>query len=289
MSPDLCPFTEHLVFKYSFNCMNPFIVNKNSQDKEAHPAPCGKCIMCRKRRINQWAFRLQEHFKQCHTAWFITLTYDTDHIPFTPTGLKTISKRDIQLFFKKLRKTTTDKISYYVAGEYGESFERPHYHIILFNARVETIQNAWDKGMVYYGDVNIKSIRYTLKYLHKPTKIPLFDGDDRQPEFQLNSKGLGLSYLTEDMIKWHKHNPTERNYVNFDGNKKMAMPRYFKDKIFNDLERDKIQSKQKRQANYNQMTLENMSVYDSQKFIHQVKETNKHIERQMSLKNYDYV
>lgn len=275
--------------------MNPFIVNKNNQDKEAHPVPCGKCIMCHKRRVNQWTFRLLKQFENCYTAWFITLSYDTDHLPFTKSGQPTLNKRDVQLFFKKLRKTTNDKIKYYVAGEYGENYDRPHYHIILFNAKVEAIQNAWSdehgkyRGMVYYGDVNEKSIRYTLKYINKPTRIPLFDGDDRQKEFQLTSKGLGADYLTAETIEFHKNSSAEKNFVTLRNGAKLPMPRYYKNKIFDENQLEIIQEKAKKQARFNQAYLEGMSPYDSAKFIHQVHETNKHIERQIAAKHYEYV
>jgi hypothetical protein len=42
-------------------------------------------------------------------------------------------KRDLQLFFKRLRKAYPDvKLRYFACGKYGEQFARPHYHVILF-------------------------------------------------------------------------------------------------------------------------------------------------------------
>ena len=55
----------------------------------------------------------------------------------------TLQKSDLQKFFKRLRKKTHEKISYYAVGEYGDNTQRPHYHIILFNAIPRIVEAAW--------------------------------------------------------------------------------------------------------------------------------------------------
>lgn len=108
-----------------------------------------------------------------------------------------LSKRDIQLFLKRLRKAheshrgQMQPIKYYAVGEYGGITGRPHYHIILFNADIELIQDAWQNGQVHYGKVSGASVGYTLKYMTKPSRIPMHRNDDRTKEFSLMSKGLG--------------------------------------------------------------------------------------------------
>ena len=37
--------------------------------------PCGKCIECRKARVNQWFVRLSQELKRSTSAYFVTLTY----------------------------------------------------------------------------------------------------------------------------------------------------------------------------------------------------------------------
>ena len=74
---------------------------------------------------------------------FLTLTYDNEHLPM----FGTLVKQDIQNFFKRLWwKVSTEKLRYYVVGEYGAqcpyheivdcpqcgSLQRPHYHAIVF-------------------------------------------------------------------------------------------------------------------------------------------------------------
>lgn len=221
-------------------CQTPFTVMDKLRG--SIPVPCGKCPNCLARRVSGWSFRLMQEDKIALSAHFITLTYDTKHVPITRNGFMSLSKRDLQLFFKRLRKVSPRglKIKYYAAGEYGGNTRRPHYHIILFNAKLEKIQPAWDLGNVHYGVVSAASVGYTLKYISKPAKIPLHSNDDRLREFALMSKGLGENYLTEQMVNWHHDDLDNRMYVNLEGGKKASMPRYYKEKVYTELERKRI-------------------------------------------------
>lgn len=216
-------------------CLTPFIVKNNQQDEI--PVPCGKCPACYARRVSQWSFRLIQEDKVSHSSHFITLTYATEHVPITARGFMDLSKRDLQLFFKRLRFINDKKIKYYAVGEYGGKGMRPHYHVILFNADLNTIQKAWQLGNVHYGQVTGASVGYTLKYMSKQARIPLHKNDDRTPEFGLMSKRLGISYMTPAMIKWHHACKHERMYVTTVQGQKVAMPRYYKDKIYDEHDR----------------------------------------------------
>lgn len=154
-----------------------------------------------------------------------------------------LSKVDLQLFFKRLRKAhgaSHQTIKYYAAGEYGGKTSRPHYHIILFNAQLELIQNAWNKGQVHYGTLTEASVGYTLKYIHKKAFKKKHANDDRQPEFALMSKRLGDNYLTKAAIQWHQNDYLNRMYLVIEDGKKVAMPRYYKEKIYGDDQREEI-------------------------------------------------
>jgi len=123
-------------------------------------------------------------------------------------------------------------------GEYGGTTKRPHYHAILFNATEDQVELAWKKGSVYFGDVNDNSIGYTLKYLNKQSRIGLLGDDDRHPQFTLSSNGLGISYITKNMIKYHYSDLHNRNYIQLPGGCKARMPRYYYEKIYGGYERD---------------------------------------------------
>lgn len=178
------------------------------------------------------------------TAEFLTLTYDTDHVPITANGFMSLEKRECQLFFKRLRKAqgkTEQPIKYFLVGEYGGKTKRPHYHVILFNAQRQYIDAAWQAGATWYGDrVGEASVGYMLKYMFKKGRIPMFDRDDRVPEFQLMSKGLGLNYLSPNAIKWHLNDLINRTHLVIEDGKKIAMPRYYKDKVYDEDQKELI-------------------------------------------------
>lgn len=225
--------------------------------------PCGKCIHCVSRRISSWSARLMQEDRVSRSSFFVTLTYDTDHVPLSDAGYMTLSSRDLQLFFKRFRKLnlklTNDKLKYYACGEYGSRRMRPHYHIILFNASLVALIGdreasfvsrkivdldgyhnyrcaAWPAGSITVGRVNEASVGYCLKYLSKQGKIPVHRKDDRIPEFQRTSKGLGVSYL-DSMALWHEADILNRFYMPLKGGMKVCLPRYYKQKLYTESDR----------------------------------------------------
>lgn len=112
--------------------------------------PCGRCIGCRLEYSRQWANRCLLELGYHEQSWFVTLTYDDAHVPrryygASDSGLAlpslTLCKRDIQLFFKRLRKAYSGcHIRYFGCGEYGPSTYRPHYHLIVFGLNLTDLQ-----------------------------------------------------------------------------------------------------------------------------------------------------
>lgn len=217
-------------------CISPIhIENKTPFHRQERflPVPCGKCPNCLKRRAAQWIFRLKQQDKISSSAHFVTLTYGEEHVPLSPNGFMTLNKDDVQKFFKLLRKKNGRRstIKYYLAAEYGTTFKRPHYHVILFNALEKDVREAWKHGGVDIGQVSGASVGYTTGYVHKGKVVPEHKRDDRQPEFSLMSKGLGLNYINENTKKYHWDDPT-RMYIVESGNTKVAMPRYYRDRLY---------------------------------------------------------
>lgn len=179
-------------------CLTPFF--KKSGEG---PFPCGKCPECRLRRASDWGFRLMEEDKKSTSSLFITLTYDTKFVHRSKNGFLTLDKRDVQLFFKRLRKAHSEsscKIRYYAVGEYGGRSRRPHYHVIAFGADISKVQPAWQLGAVHYGTVSLASVCYTLKYITKSRTVPRHKNDDRLPEFSLMSKDWGSHTLPINVL-----------------------------------------------------------------------------------------
>lgn len=211
--------------------------------KDGDPLPCGKCAYCIQRRIDNWVFRCMQEVRFADTAIWVTLTYENP--PLTETGQMTLRKPDVQNFFKRLRKVkrsfSQKKIKYYLCGEYGDTFYRPHYHAVIYNSSPDAIERAWTSfvsmgdpegvvlGTCYFDIVNETTVAYTAKYMNKTKKIPLYFEDLRLPEFQLFSKGLGIEYLT-DAVKAYYNACITRNDVFTNGYRK-SLPRYFMDKL----------------------------------------------------------
>lgn len=217
--------------------------------------PCGHCMGCRLDQSRVWADRmLLELQDNDYKAIFVTLTYNNASIPHawhvgynrfpgadedyylnedegwiaaaagSPT---TLSVRDTQLFFKRLRKFFPDrKIRYFLAGEYGPKTNRPHYHAIIFGLTLSdfsdlrvhdfnnlgqpryksaTFQKIWGKGFCILAPVNWNTCsyvsRYTMKKIFKSDKPDEYVGG-RIPPFCTMSRrpGIGLS-RADDLLK----------------------------------------------------------------------------------------
>lgn len=204
------------------------------------PVPCGGCATCQKNRISGWIFRLLQEDKVCKSSYFITLTYDNENVPRSKNGFLTLDKEALTKFWKRLRKHEkgNNDIKYYAVGEYGEKTRRPHYHAILFNVlNTDNIVKAWKFGNIDIGKVSGASIGYVAGYINKGKKIPIHRNDDRVPEFSRMSKGLGKSYLTEAIVNYHKSD-IERNFVTMEGGYRAPLPRYYREKIYDESDRE---------------------------------------------------
>lgn len=223
-------------------CLTPVYLKKTTikqrmmNSYQMQQVPCGKCLECKKQRSSSWYLRLKTELKTCDSALFVTFTYDDNQLNFTPNGNMSLYYRDLQLMFKRLRKRnhskTQTKIKYYAVGEYGAQTFRPHYHAIIFNVHdSDDIRHSWPHGFVDIGTVTDASIHYTLKYIQKSVINPIRDElDDRHPEKALMSKGLGIDFLTPQMVRHLRNHPAKP--VTMRGNHNVGLPRYYRDKIF---------------------------------------------------------
>lgn len=220
-------------------CYFPYHVEQEvyfSQEDRYIPVPCGKCPECLKRRTQSWIYRLEKEAQLHKVQHFITLTYAKP--PISENGFMTLRHKDVQDFFKRLRKRTKSKIRYYMCGEYGTQGKRPHYHIILFsdeNTTEQSIIKSWQcndsNGHVHFGSVTNASIGYTVQYYDKGDWYPEHARDDRVPEYSVMSKGLGRLQLTPQFIRYIEEQP-DRPFLTIAGGRKMAIPEYYIRRIF---------------------------------------------------------
>lgn len=206
-------------------CVKTIYLRKRQQE-----VPCGKCYQCVKRRRNDWFIRARIERMNSPYCIFGLLTY-------AETDFK-LNKRDVQLFLKRLR-IKGYQLKYLIVGEYGESKQRPHWHCIFFSKvpiAFNDISIAWKGGYVddsnknKSGWVNFsnvrsdKALRYCVKYLYK------YDGTEKEFELMVSKQpAIGFDYLKNQI--WHLEQKSTKFRVN---GVSVAMPRYYKRKIFDD-------------------------------------------------------
>lgn len=178
---------------------------------------------------------------------FLTLTYSDEHLPRLPSGRPTLVLEDVQLFLKRLRKHfAPHPLRFFQCGEYGETTERPHHHMILFgedfckdrypveNARSgspqfmsPTLTQIWGKGRCTISEVSFESAAYVARYcLKKITgKGSRFHYAGRKPEFVTMSRNPGIAsgYFEEFKDDVYPHD----EIVPAPGRPASLPPRYF--------------------------------------------------------------
>ena len=204
--------------------------------------PCGRCAFCLQNRRSQWMFRIHHEMRhQKHPGWFITMTYDDRYVP-KKDGVLSLRFRDVQLFLKQVRKAKY-YCKYICVGEYGGETERPHYHILLWtDADPIRLEAIWHRGHFYVGKLEMASAMYTLKYIIQPKQK--LDPSREKPRAQF-SRGLGLDFLTKaqyEHLTSDYNNPETFSVID---NRKVAVPLYYKRKIFTKEQMRKEASKTK--------------------------------------------
>lgn len=215
-------------------CFNPIALkDKNPLLNYGKVVPCGSCIGCLKMRRDHWSIRLNEECKVAKCATFLTLTYNDEHLP--EGGM--LCKQDLQKYFKRVR-SQDDRLKYYAVGEYGSENGRPHYHGIIFNVDNDLLVEKWkdddgDIGFVECDPVNEATIHYVTKYI---TNDEVYSYGYIKP-FAVMSKGLGKSYILSNG-EYHRKNMST-TFVGI-GGVKNSLPRYYRDRIFSDMEKKEI-------------------------------------------------
>lgn len=221
--------------------------------KDSNPItlPCGQCVGCRLERSRQWAVRCTHEAKLHKANSFITLTYSPDFFP--PNG--SLDYKHFQDFLKRLCKRV-GKVRFYMAGEYGDDFMRPHFHALIFGYdfpdkvvfkslssgsfiyRSALLESLWPYGFSSIGDCTFESAAYVARYVMKKVTgrpaIAHYEALDydtgeitsRVPEFNKMSlkPGIGAGWLDKYFSDVYPH---DRVIIN---GHKTKPPRYY-DKI----------------------------------------------------------
>lgn len=175
--------------------------------------PCNHCWGCQLRYSAEWATRIMLEAQKYENNFFITLTYDPEHLPIWEsiqlgdqlwqndgTWMDgSLDPDDMKKFIKDLRNHFQNHkkhqgMKYYYCGEYGTKQGRPHYHIILLNAPLDIgqfydtsidenfkahwkskeLEKIWGKGRIDVAELEWSAAAYVARYC---TKKLSFDRD----------------------------------------------------------------------------------------------------------------
>lgn len=188
----------------------PHIVTEDGRVFLSDPVmqPCGKCVGCRMADSKEWKIRNCLEMLYHEHVYFVTLTYDDEHLPKTidkPTFVKSF-----QDFMKRWRFTLGEKVTYFGCFEFGEHTMRPHFHLILYCGipdllsvgrnmfESHVLAEAWKNGFTLIEMVTPGSISYVCGYVEKKQKDPNWSKYPFPP-FRLASKSpaIGFRYLED--------------------------------------------------------------------------------------------
>lgn len=258
--------------KYKANQKNGGVIPPLKDQKIAYvPIGCGDCMECRKRKAREWQTRLLEDIKQHKNGKFITLTFSNEEYTKLITesqerSNKSTAKRQIidltklkgyeldnavatkaiRLFTERWRKKYKTALRHWFITELGhEGTENIHLHgIIWTNENWKTIQKIWNYGIIWPNPehkkiinyVNSKTVNYIIKYITKKDEI-----HKTYKSIVLTSKGIGANYTTSRNAKNNKYNNDDTNTTyRTDTGHKMAMPIYWRNKLYTEEQREQL-------------------------------------------------
>lgn len=171
---------------------------------------CRKCETCKIFKRYDWLKRIDIEREKWKYLFFITLTFDNEHI-----NKNEFVSRELSSWFKKQKKAENlpKDLAYIAAAEFGEKTFRKHYHILLMSNEfifydLEPFKNSARNNIIYTssflnaiwekGSINSVQIvesnacfkymlKYTTKLKNKGEKLILSRGFGKPWNFQLKN------------------------------------------------------------------------------------------------------
>lgn len=230
-----------------------FSERKNCRDVKVR---CMGCIGCRLDIREAWALRCYLESKLHPHSYFLTPTYDAEHLP----TYGSLVPEHLSDFMRALRRPSRlGKLRFFGVGEYGERGLRPHYHVLVFGPEIpdlrkcnsvyakedvfrsEIVSAAWPHGDVVIGRLNYAAARYVTGYVTKKFKGKNADEHYSrviaetgevvkiEPEFSRQSlkPGIGLGWFER---YWPEVYASGHDAIIVEGGKR-PVPKYFSDKL----------------------------------------------------------
>lgn len=243
-------------------CSNQKVIKQMVHGKVTQlVVPCGKCSFCLHKRQNELILRARNEQLSSIKTIFVTLTINNEHLKYGTEKQGRLDYTDIQHFIKRLRSLYKSRkgcildFSYLVCGEYGDTFSRPHYHIILFikedidivDFYLNYLQPSWQLGFIFPRPDRVKetdllctinSIAYATKYISKYDER----GNIEYPQFIKWSNGFGKDYVIINKNIFKQYRDKNRiSYTNIDKRGELkeysvSLPIYYRKLVFSPAE-----------------------------------------------------
>lgn len=223
------------------------------------------------KKADEWKTRLRIQQDLSNSAYFVTLTYDDEHLPKDDKGNPCFSRKHLKIYHAKMREylkrgavfydsvlgrceipLNSRKFKYFLTSEYGpEKGHRPHYHVIYFDlpddqATAELlVRKSWSYGsIVTLSPLTPGRIGYSAEYAMN-AKLCRFAPPDWMDPIFVVSNGVGnfVPYQSS-LTDWFRQNPTKRVYFPTPKKNgrmgKAPLARYLKLKLFDEDMRERI-------------------------------------------------
>lgn len=219
--------------------------------------PCYHCLNCRVDRTNQFIDKAEYEYINYGCGAFVTFTYDDVHLfqnsfidSHTGKTINSINKKDGKDFLNRLNKLVhkeADRLKklgienklcrpdykYVLSSEYGDKFNRSHFHALFFGLDFAYCERlfwkAWNyKGSIQIGAIKNGGIAYCVKYINESSHglVDFYRYTYHHLEKPSSSHSLGFGeglYLSQlkhiketGCYSWH--------------NKERPLPSYYKNK-----------------------------------------------------------
>lgn len=230
---------------------SPPLMSDERMDKIT--VPCGKCSVCVKKKKKEWIMRINEENKDSGVPHIVTMTYSDERlkelremvirdakgvIPEENVLLNEMVKKSVKLWRKWYHKYKGKSPKRWLISERGEKSGRIHLHGFIWNVDEEELRDSWQRfnGHMHFGKyMGTKTIVYATKYFNK---VDMVNKDYKG--IMLVSPGIGKGYLKREKGKHEFKGEDTRIKYRFENGAEGVLPRYYRDKLWNDDERIKL-------------------------------------------------
>ncbi|QCS37368.1 replication initiation protein [Tortoise microvirus 94] len=213
------------------SCSSPVTVNVKGR---SYNVPCHHCMSCRITYQSYLLFCCKRELFDCYQrglgASFLTFTYNDDCLPLNGS----LDKRSFQNLLKRVRRNKgLPSFKYLACGEYGDKFDRAHYHAVFFGLSdvlaKQFVASHWLNGYVKTEALRSSAgLRYVLDYCCKSINgdlaVELYDNQMKERPFLSHSTRMGFDWLMRNM-----DDIVANGFYYREAGKMLPLPKYFRD------------------------------------------------------------